>query len=240
MAFRPQSLTEILDAEFDEVIDVRSPSEFDEDHVPGAVNLPVLNCEERARVGRTYTRDSRFRAKRIGAALVARNIAAHLEGWLADRSGGYRPLVHCWRGGERSGAMVEVLRRVGWRAETLDGGYRTYRRLVGQLLYDGLFPAKVMLLGGNTGSAKTAMLTHLEQAGAQVIDLEGLAHHRGSLVRCNGNQAADPKVLRKRTCGEDRRAGWQPSGGCRGRIKQDRGTSGSPVTLERDAGGATH
>ena len=181
MAFRPQSLTEILDAEFDEVIDVRSPSEFEEDHVPGAVNLPVLNCEERARVGRTYTRESRFRAKKIGAALVARNIAGHLEGWLADRSGGYRPLVHCWRGGERSGAMVEVLRRVGWRAETLDGGYRTYRRLVGQLLYDERFPTGIMLLGGNTGTAKTAMLKHLEQAGAQVIDLEGLACHRGSL-----------------------------------------------------------
>lgn len=181
MAFRPQSLTEILDAAFDEVIDVRSPSEFDEDHVPGAVNLPVLNCEERARVGRIYSRDSRFRAKRVGAALVARNIAGHIEGWLADRPGGYRPLVHCWRGGERSGAMAEVLRRVGWRAETLDGGYRTYRRLVGQLLYDERFPADVMLLGGNTGTAKTAMLKHLEQAGAQIIDLEGLACHRGSL-----------------------------------------------------------
>ncbi len=179
--FEPRTVASLLEPEFDEVIDVRSPSEFAGDHVVDAVNLPVLSDEERSLVGRIYTGESRFRAKRIGAALVARNIADHLEGHLAGKPGDFRPLVYCWRGGERSGAMAEVLGRVGWRVEILAGGYRSWRRLVGTLLYDTEFPAGIILLAGNTGVAKTPLLRQLAASGAQIIDLESLAGHRGSL-----------------------------------------------------------
>ena len=119
---------------FDAIIDARSPSEFAEDHVPGAWSLPVLDDAERARVGTMYSQDSPFAAKRVGAALVARNVARHLESAFVDRPRTWRPLVYCWRGGKRSGAFAHVLREVGWAAQTLEGGYRAYRRwIVGQL-----------------------------------------------------------------------------------------------------------
>ena len=185
--FEPRTLADFQAAEFDEVIDVRSPSEFAEDHVIGAVNLPVLSDAQRSLVGRIYTGESRFRAKRVGAALVARNIADHLDGHLAGMPGEYRPLVYCWRGGERSGAMAEILGRVGWRVEALAGGYRSWRRLVSRLLYDTGFPARVILLAGNTGTAKTPILRQLAASGAQIIDLEALASHRGSLFGATGS-----------------------------------------------------
>src|SRR5690348_16973062 len=121
---------------FDAIIDVRSPSEFAEDHVPGAMSLPVLDDAERALVGTTYVQESRFKARRMGAALVARNVARHLETALADRPGEFRPLVYCWRGGQRSNAMAVILAQVGWRTALLEGGYRTYRRQVKARLYD--------------------------------------------------------------------------------------------------------
>ena len=181
MAFTLSHLPDLATAGFDEVIDVRSPSEYAEDHVPGAVNLPVLDDAERARVGTIYVQESRFLARRIGAALVARNAAAHLEGYLADKDAGYRPLVYCWRGGQRSGSFASILAQIGWRVEVLEGGYRSYRRLVQGTLYDTPFPAPVVVLDGNTGTAKTALLAHLAARGVQVIDLEALANHRGSL-----------------------------------------------------------
>ena len=193
--FRPHCLSQVIDHGFDEVIDVRSPSEFETDHIPGAVNLPVLNCEERAEVGRIYSKESRFKAKRIGAAHVARNIAGHIENRLADRTGSYRPLIYCWRGGQRSEAMAEVLRRVGWRAETLEGGYRTYRRLVVAQLHESEFPSEIVLLEGSTGTAKTAMLRALGRAGAQTIDLEQLASHRGSLFGSTGQKQPSQKAF---------------------------------------------
>ncbi len=167
---------------FDAVVDVRSPSEFEEDHVPGAVNLPVLTDAERAQVGAVYVGDDPFRARRLGAALVARNIAAHLEGPLAGRGGGWRPLLYCWRGGQRSGAMATVLDQVGWRVGVLQGGYRTYRRGVVRALYDNGPRPAVVLLDGPTGVGKTELLARLDALGVQTLDLEGLAAHRGSLL----------------------------------------------------------
>lgn len=166
---------------FDAVIDVRSPSEFAEDHLPGAINLPVLDDAERAEIGAQYVQASKFLARRAGAAKVARNIAAHLEGALADRPGGFRPLVYCWRGGQRSGAMVTVMEQVGWPVTLLEGGYRTWRRQVVAALYDGAPPRRLVLLDGPTGSGKTALLGALARRGVQVLDLEALAGHRGSL-----------------------------------------------------------
>lgn len=166
---------------FHAVIDVRSPGEFAEDHIPGAINLPVLDDAQRAEIGTEYVRGSKFVARRRGAVLVARNIAAHLEGPLADRDGGFRPLVHCWRGGQRSGAMAEVMSQVGWPVTVLDGGYQTWRRQVFAGLYEAELDHRLVLLDGPTGVGKTALLGALAEAGAQVLDLEGLAGHRGSV-----------------------------------------------------------
>ncbi|UWQ16197.1 tRNA 2-selenouridine(34) synthase MnmH [Jannaschia sp. M317] len=176
------TLTTLPDAAlpFDQVIDVRAPSEFAVDHVPGAINLPVLSDAERAKVGTVYVQQDRFLARKIGAALVARNAAAHIEGPLADRDGGWRPLVYCWRGGQRSGSFASILAQIGWRVELIEGGYRSYRRLVSRLLYDDPLPVRPILIDGGTGTGKTQLLDHLARDGAQVIDLEGLANHRGS------------------------------------------------------------
>lgn len=173
-------LAALIDPPFDAILDARSPSEFAGDRLPGALNLPVLDDAERARIGTIYRQDSPFRARRAGAALVARNIARHLDGPLADRPPGWRPLVHCWRGGQRSGALAAVLAQVGWRPAVLDGGWRAFRRAVAGLLHDGPFPAPVIVLAGGTGTAKTALLAAVAARGGATLDLEGLANHRGS------------------------------------------------------------
>jgi len=179
---------------FDEVIDVRSPAEFAEDHVPRAANHPVLDDAERAEVGTLYKQASPFDSKRRGAALVSRNIARHLEQAFAARERTWRPLVYCWRGGERSGAMVHVLRKIGWQAAQLEGGYRAYRReVVAQL---GRLPRefRYVVLCGETGSAKSRVLEALGAAGAQVLDLERMAAHRGSVL---GNLPDAPQPSQK-------------------------------------------
>jgi tRNA 2-selenouridine synthase len=181
-------------AAFDAIIDVRSPSEFAEDHVPCAVSLPVLDDAERAQVGTIYVQDSRFRARRIGAALVARNIARHLETALADKPGDFRPVVYCWRGGQRSGAMATILSQVGWRTAVLAGGYKTYRRNVKTRLYDEAPALRLLLLEGRTGSGKTEILTRLANRGVQILDLEALAGHRGSVF---GGFAGRPQPSQK-------------------------------------------
>ena len=175
------ALTEIYTLGFDDIIDVRAPAEFAEDHIPGAISLPVLSDAERAEVGTIYKQVSGFTARKIGAALVARNAALHLEGPLADKTGGWRPLVYCWRGGQRSGSFASILAQVGWRVDTIAGGYKAWRSLVVRALYDTPVAAPVVVLDGNTGSAKTAVLNLLAERGVQAIDLEGLARHRGSL-----------------------------------------------------------
>jgi tRNA 2-selenouridine synthase len=181
-------------AEFDEVIDVRSPSEFAEDHVPGACNLPVLDDAERTRVGTLYTQVSAFEARKVGAALTARNIAAHIENELLDRPKGWRPLVYCWRGGKRSESMTHVLREVGWPAERLAGGYRAYRRAVMDDLEQLPLRFRWRVVCGRTGSGKSRLLRALEAAGAQMLDLESLACHRGSVL---GNLPDAPQPSQK-------------------------------------------
>lgn len=182
------SLADLAAHGFDEIIDARAPAEFAEDHLPGAISLPVLNDEERARVGTIYKQVNPFTARKLGAALVSRNVADHLLGPLADKPGGWRPLVYCWRGGQRSGSFATILQQIGWRAETLVGGYKTWRALVVKEVYDTPVRAPMVVLDGNTGSAKTEILLMLAQRGVQVIDLEGLANHRGSLFGAMGPQ----------------------------------------------------
>lgn len=180
MALQLTSVVQLDGLGFDDIIDVRSPAEYAEDHVPGAINLPVLDDAERARVGTIYKQISSFDARKIGAALVARNAARHLEQALADRGGGWRPLVYCWRGGQRSGSFTTILRQVGWRADLIEGGYKSWRRLVVDQV-SAPVAARMVVLDGNTGSAKTDILAAIAAAGEQVIDLEALANHRGSL-----------------------------------------------------------
>jgi len=181
-------------AEFDEVIDVRSESEFAEDHVPGALSCPVLNDAERARVGTLYKQVSSFAAKKVGAALVSASISRHLEASFQERPREWRPLVYCWRGGSRSDAMAHVLRQVGWRASRLEGGYRAYRRaVIADLLTQ---PARFQWrsICGPTGCGKSRLLRALAAGGAQVLDLEALAAHRGSVL---GNLPDRPQPSQK-------------------------------------------
>lgn len=169
-------------AQFDALIDARSPSEFADDRLPGALSCPALDDGQRAEVGTIYRQVSPFEARRTGAAYVACNIASHLRSTLARRPRDWSALVYCWRGGERSGALAHVLSRVGWRPLQLEGGYRSFRRHVLQEL--GTLPARFefRVLCGATGSGKSRLLQHLRGAGAQVLDLEELASHRGSVL----------------------------------------------------------
>lgn len=181
MAITLASLLQVYALGFDEIIDVRSPSEWAEDHIPGAINLPVLDDAERAEVGTLYTQVNPFTARKVGGALVAKNAALHLQGPLAEKTGAWRPLVYCWRGGQRSGSFASILSQIGWRTELVAGGYKTYRGLVVAQLYEVPLASPVVVLDGNTGTAKTEVLAHLAAQGVQVIDLEGIARHRGSL-----------------------------------------------------------
>ena len=167
---------------FDEIIDARSPSEYAEDHLPGAINAPTLDDEERELVGTIYKERSAFDAKRVGAPLAARNIARHIEERFAERPKGWRPLVYCWRGGGRSGSMVHVLRQVGWNAQRLEGGYKAFRRQVVAELETLPQPFTFHVICGATGSGKSRLLEALAAEGAQVLDLEALAAHRGSVL----------------------------------------------------------
>ncbi|MFM0736503.1 tRNA 2-selenouridine(34) synthase MnmH [Paraburkholderia xenovorans] len=168
--------------DFDEIIDVRTPLEFAEDHIPGALNAPVLSNEERVLVGTTYKQVSPFEGTRIGAALVARNIAHHLDVTFADRPRSWRPLIYCWRGGKRSGSVTTLFNMIGWPARQLDGGYKGYRRATLDTLDSLPRSFRYIALVGPTGSGKTRLLEALQQAGAQTLDLEALASHRGSLL----------------------------------------------------------
>ncbi len=181
-------------AEFDEIIDTRSESEFAEDHVPGAVNFPVLNDSERARVGTLYKQVSAFDAKKLGAALVSRNIALHIETAFTQRPRTWRPLVYCWRGGSRSSALTHVLQQVGWRAARLEGGYKAYRRAVIDHLEITPRRYRWYVVCGLTGSGKSRLLRALAQRGAQVLDLEALAAHRGSVL---GDLPGEPQPAQK-------------------------------------------
>lgn len=168
--------------EFDTVIDARTESEFALDHLPGAVNWPTLNNEERITIGTMYVQVSQFEAKKRGAAMAARNIASHIDREVIDKPRDWKPLAYCWRGGKRSGSLSLVLGQIGFRVTMVEGGYKAFRaaivadmpRLVKQLQW------KVVC--GPTGSGKTRLLHALAAQGAQVLDLEGLANHRSSVL----------------------------------------------------------
>jgi len=167
---------------FDAIIDARTPAEYALDHIPGAVSAPVLDDAERAEVGTLYKQVSPFEAKKRGAALVAGNVGRHIARLFKGKDKSWKPLVYCWRGGKRSGAMAHILREVGWDAHTLPGGYRAYRRWVVQQLETLPGEMTFKVIHGPTGSGKSRFLGALGRAGAQVLDLEELAAHRGSVL----------------------------------------------------------
>lgn len=173
----------------DDIIDVRSPSEYAEDHIPGAVNLPVLDDDQRAEVGTIYKQVTAFAAKKVGAGYISANIARHLAGHFADKPKAYRPFLYCWRGGMRSGSFAHVLAQIGWRVTVLEGGHKTYRERILLELRDAPPRFTFRIIAGATGSAKTRVLHRLAERGEQVLDLEGLANHRGSLL---GNVGPQP------------------------------------------------
>ncbi len=180
-------------AQFDCIIDARSESEFALDHIPGAINCPVLNDEERIKVGTLYKQTSAFEAKKIGAALVSRNIAQHIETLFLDKPKDWKPLIYCWRGGNRSGALALVLAKIGWPAIQLDGGYKAYRAHVSEALTETP-QLDFRVICGTTGSGKSRLLETLDSIGAQVLDLEQLAAHRGSVL---GNLPSHPQPSQK-------------------------------------------
>ncbi len=180
---------------FDEIVDTRSPAEFAEDHVPGAINLPVLDNDERARIGTLHKQVSAFAAKKAGAALVSRNIARHLENHFAAQPKNYRPLIYCWRGGNRSGAMTTVLRAIGWQAAQLEGGYKAYRHHVMEQLTTLPGNVRFRVVCGRTGVGKSRFLRALTSVGAQVLDLEDLAAHMGSVLGAYPNRPQPSQKL---------------------------------------------
>ena len=181
-------------AEFDTILDARSPSEFAEDHIPGAINCPVLDDQQRITVGTLYKQVSAFDARKVGAVLVARNVATHIETLFADKPKGWKPLVYCWRGGQRSGAFTHILREVGWSAKRLTGGYKSWRGHVIAQLDIVPKPLRFTVVAGPTGSAKTRILEALQQQGQQVLNLEALAAHKGSVL---GDLPGQPQPSQK-------------------------------------------
>ncbi|MFG6485403.1 tRNA 2-selenouridine(34) synthase MnmH [Roseateles sp. BYS78W] len=180
MSHKPTTVNEL--GEFTVLVDVRSPAEYALDHIPGAINCPVLDDDERRIVGTIYVQQSAFEARKIGGAMVARNIARHLDEQFRDKPKDWRPLVYCWRGGMRSGSFVNWLRLVGWDAQQLRGGYKAWRAHVIEQIAVLSPRLDLRVLCGPTGSAKTRVLQALAAQGEQVLDLEDLAAHRGSVL----------------------------------------------------------
>ena len=122
----PKVVSSHIDERVTEIIDVRTPNEYEDDSIPGSVNLPVLSNEERVTVGTLYSRD-KFAARKLGASLICANISRHIESYFQSKDENYSPLVYCWRGGQRSHSVSLVLSQIGFKTFVLDGGYKEYR-----------------------------------------------------------------------------------------------------------------
>ena len=170
------------DRRFDAIIDARSPSEFALDHIPNAQNWPSLDDDQRVLIGTLYKQINTFEAKKQGAALVARNIAAHIDAHLADVPRTWQPLVYCWRGGNRSGALATVLSAIGFHVHLITGGYKAFRAMVMAQTPERVTALRYRVIAGATGVGKTHVLNALAAAGEQVLDLEALACHRSSVL----------------------------------------------------------
>ena len=168
--------------QFSAVIDARSEGEHAEDHLPGALNWPSLNNEERIRVGTLYKQVSPFEAQKIGAALVAANISRHIQTHVLDKARNWQPLIYCWRGGKRSNSLALILGQIGFKVHLIEGGYKAFRKAVVEDTPRRVQPLQFRVLCGPTGSGKTRLLQALAAQGAQVLDLEAIASHRASVL----------------------------------------------------------
>ncbi|PZO16622.1 MAG: tRNA 2-selenouridine(34) synthase MnmH [Leptolyngbya foveolarum] len=158
------------------ILDVRSPGEFEQGHIPGAMSFPLFSNEERARVGTCYKQKSREAAVELGFEIAGPKFVEFIR-YAKEIAPDKRVRVHCWRGGMRSGAISWVLNLAGFQTVILEGGYKAFRRWVRRTVAT---PKPIILLGGMTGTAKTDILQALAQRGEQMLDLEGHASHRGS------------------------------------------------------------
>ena len=181
MKLQKFELESIVPNTFDTIIDVRSPDEYKEDHIQGAINLPVLSNEERSVIGRIYTQESKFEARKLGAKYISKNISKHLAGLLSQKESHWTALIYCWRGGQRSRSLGLILSEIGWRTQILEGGYKSYRRLIVNNLYKKPISHNLIIISGYTGTGKTTVLEKITDLGGQVINLEKLANHRGSI-----------------------------------------------------------
>ena len=180
---------------FDTIIDARSEAEFALDHLPGAVNWPTLNDEERELIGTMYVQVNQFEAKKRGAAIAARNIASHIEREVIDKPREWKPVAYCWRGGKRSGSLSLVLNQIGFRMTLVEGGYKAFRAAMLIDVADKVSQLNFQVVCGTTGSGKTRLLQALAEVGAQVLDLEDLAQHRSSVL---GALPGQPQPTQKR------------------------------------------
>ena len=187
------SVAQTLD-DFDTIIDARTPAEFALDHVPGAENWPSLDNEQRIVIGTQYKQVNAFEAKKRGAAMVFHNIAAHVERAVIDKPKHWRPLVYCWRGGNRSGALAWALGAIGFQVTLVEGGYKAWRAELVADMARRVSPLTFRVVCGATGTGKTRLLHALAAQGAQVLDLEDLAKHRGSVL---GHLPGTPQPTQK-------------------------------------------
>ena len=195
MAIKRIIFSDIDLKKIDDIIDVRSPSEYEVDHIPGAINLPVLSDKERNMIGTIYKQSSKFEAKKLGAALISKNIANHLKDNIREKNRDWLPLVYCWRGGQRSYAVATILDQIGWDVGVVDGGYKSFRKHVSEFLNKNIENYFLILLTGNTGTAKTKLLNLIAGRNGQTIDLEGLANHKGSVFGSQGQKQPSQKLF---------------------------------------------
>ena len=195
MTIKRVKFSDIKIHDFDDVIDVRSPLEFEDDRIPGSINLPVLSNAEREMIGTMYKQKSKFEAKKLGASIVSKNISDHLKDYLYNKNRDWLPLIYCWRGGQRSYALATILDQIGWKVEVVDGGYKSFRKHISEFLNRNIDRYYLILLTGNTGTAKTKVLNLIEKRNGQTIDLESLANHKGSVFGSQGQKQPSQKLF---------------------------------------------
>ena len=195
MTIKRVKFSDIQIHEFDDVTDVRSPLEFEDDRIPGSINLPVLYNAEREMIGTMYKQKSKFEAKKLGASIVSKNISDHLKDYLYNKNRDWLPLIYCWRGGQRSYALATILDQIGWKVEVVDGGYKSFRKHISEFLNRNIDRYYLILLTGNTGTAKTKVLNLIEKRNGQTIDLESLANHKGSVFGSQGQKQPSQKLF---------------------------------------------
>ena len=195
MTIKRVKFSDIKIHDFDDVIDVRTPLEFEDDRIPGSINLPVLSNAERELIGTMYKQKSKFEAKKLGASIVSKNISDHLKDYLYNKNRDWLPLIYCWRGGQRSYALATILDQIGWKVEVVDGGYKSFRKHISEFLNRNIDRYNLILLTGNTGTAKTKVLNLIEKRNGQTIDLESLANHKGSVFGSQGQKQPSQKLF---------------------------------------------